>query len=175
MTTKNTIVEPAVETAVEIPAETIEETTDTTVELPTEDEPEAAPDTLEEPTTGNREAAKYRRQAREAETERDVFREQLTTARAEILRNTVETMRVDRTQKLNPAAFDDAITEADQYFTPDGGLDKTLLSGHLAAMHTTKPHWFVTDMTGLLYVPSEGAYMPKRHSSQTWERAFTDK
>lgn len=102
-------------------------------EVPTAEAPVTEPDT--EQQTGNREAAKYRRQLRDTENERDTLRERVTGyERAE-----VERLVADRL--ADPADLWVAGTELDSLRGKDGAIAPEKVKAAVAELLEQRPHW----------------------------------
>lgn len=111
-----------------------------------EDAPMEPVEPQEDDPRGNREAAKYRRQAREAEAARDNLTTQLTAARAQILKASF----AGHLGGLTVEALEAGGHPVDSFFGEEGTLDVTALT---AACRE------VADKFGLvqkLIVPNEG-------------------
>lgn len=157
-----------------------------------DEQPEETPEQPEpaEDSKAGREAAKYRRQAREAEAERDALAEQLTAARDEIVRQRlaqpvqIEVLNADGTRKANFGAeghqrnvmlnhpddlfrFTD-LTPAD-LFTEDGRLDNERLTAAVAELHQSRPELCGTPK---LIVPGVGKVPENMTLKPAFEAAF---
>lgn len=96
----------------------------------------------------NREAAKYRRQLRDTEAERDALAEQLTAAKQQILRNMLEedsSVRVtsdsrEKTVQFNTEATSD--TDLEALATEGEPLTRATLNQHLQQLYEVKPWLF---------------------------------
>lgn len=121
--------------------------------------------------SGNREAAKYRRQLRDAEAERDQLRTDLTVAREQILRHAVEQAKVGRAS-FNMDAYDDAALTVAEFFE-NGTLDSEKLAAHLNGLHESKPYLFTEPRLGNM-APREGSTVRDTGSraSAQWQAAF---
>ena len=122
------------------------------------------PDTDDTETTGNpnKEAAKYRRQLRDVEAERDAL-----TGQVEAMQRAMIESEVARAG-YKPAAFwsRDENT-ADQFFTDDGTLDTDALS---EAITTTARELGLTNGRGPV-APREGGTSRPR-ATKSWDSAF---
>lgn len=139
-----------------------EETT-TTIETP---EPEEAP---ENGSKAGREAAKYRRQLREAEAERDSLRASLTTTRGQLVRDALTGYKVNG-NTFNIAALGDAGIDTDSMFSEDGALHLETLDTVMTELAETKPYMFTPRPR--LVIPGEGN-IPDSRETSAWEEAFT--
>lgn len=126
--------------------------------------------TPEEATSPNREAAKYRRQAREAEAERDTLRGELTAARTEILRTAVTGYKIGA-DLFNGAALDDAGIDTDAIFT-DGKLDTGKLEAEMSALQQSRPYMFTRPRFGNI-APREGRAVNTGERRDGWKLAFS--
>lgn len=111
------------ETSTEAIAEDVQ--TDTTTEEVTQPDPEAQ--MADDDGKPGREAAKYRRQLREAEAERDELRTQLEALRR------AEVDRLVTEAKLKPAAVWAAGTELGNLLAQDGTVDPAKVGAAVAA------------------------------------------
>lgn len=89
---------------------------------------------------GNREAAKYRRQAREAQAELESVRAQLAAAQSTVLQNAAVQIRLDKGATLRP----DAVQELDHagMVTDEGSLNQEALQEQLERLHQERPYLF---------------------------------
>lgn len=101
---------------------------DVTVDPP---EPEAKPD--DKP---GREAARYRRQLRDAEAERD----RLAAALADRQHQDVTDIAADHL--LDPADFLLVHTDLSDFLDDDGNVDEAKVAEAVEQMRETRPHWF---------------------------------
>lgn len=136
---------------------TNENTNDTPVEAP-ESAPEAveAPVEVEEqeqPENGNREAAKYRRQLRDVEAERDKLNESLRAAQNTILEAALARFEVQIPTE-DPHAFrykifnSAAVRDLDLHHVfDDGVINRERVNAALAELTETKPYMFTGDTT----------------------------
>jgi len=148
--------------AAEVTDAEAQETTDQTAGSATPDEAPVAQDAGEDEGRGNREAAKYRRQLRDVEAERDALRGQLTAARAELLAQ-VPGLRIAE------GAHGEVFSEPDAMFSVDGSLNRAAIDAHVATLRTERPYLF--DMQRL-YIPAEGRQPEHVGSSRGWSDAF---
>lgn len=132
----------------------------TTNETPTEDAPEAAQDAVQEhqepatppgapvepdepqedddqPLNGNKEAAKYRRQLREVEAERDRLSEHLASARM----TTLEQHK--RSGFIQPGAVREVFPDPNAVFAPDGTIDVAAYDALFEVARKERPYLFV--------------------------------
>ena len=148
--------------AAELPDTDAQETTGQTAGSDTPDEAPVTQDAGEDESRGNREAAKYRRQLRDVEAERDALRGQLTAARAELLAQ-VPGLRIAE------GAHGEVFSEPDAMFSDDGSLNRAAIDAHVATLRTERPYLF--DMQRL-YIPAEGR-QPESHAvPRDWKDAF---
>lgn len=124
--------------------------------------PEETPD---EDPRGNREAAKYRKQLRETETERDDLRAALTAARLAVLSGHKSA------SQIAPTALAEAFTDPNAMFSPDGTVNSDAIAAHLQQLRAEKPHMFAP---ARMIVPSEGN-SPSSHAGDGWAGAFGPK
>ena len=161
--TKNSVENEMTETA--LAGETVTEPT------PTENETSVVEEAEEKSDRGNREAAKYRRQLRDTETERDSLRTALTSARTEILRAAVTGYKIDG-NTFNADALDDAGIDVEEVFGDDGRLDQDNLDAAMAAIADDKPYMFAPPQR--MIIPSEGR-APATSDPNNWTDAFAPK
>ncbi|MEU7764355.1 hypothetical protein AB0B25_04450 [Nocardia sp. NPDC049190] len=110
------------------------EQTDPTTEQHQAPDTEAA-ETDAEHQTGNREAAKYRRQLRDTEAERDSLRERVTTyERAEVERLVADHL-------ADPADLWVSGVELDALRGKDGAIDQDKVKTAVAELLEQRPHW----------------------------------
>lgn len=125
----------------------------------------AEPDEPQDDTRGNKEAAKYRRQARDAEAARDTLSGQLTAARAQI----VKASFTGHLGGLTVDALEAGGHPIDSFFGEDGALNVDAL---------TAAGREVADKFGLvqkLIIPNEGKSPTDYKSADKFETAFTPK
>lgn len=169
-----------------------DETPEPEAEKGKQTEPEQTDETPEPAEDGKagREAAKYRRQARQAEAERDALAEQLTAARDEIVRQRlaqpvqIEILNPDGTRKTNFGAEghqrnvmlnhpDDLFRFTDltpsDLFTEDGRLDNERLTAAVAELHKARPELCGTPK---LIVPTAGKVPENMTLKPAFEAAF---
>lgn len=123
-----------------------------------------------EQPNGNREAAKYRRQLREAETERDGLRERVTAyERAE-----VERLAADRL--TDPADLWTGGTDLETLRGKDGRIDPEKVRAAIDGVLEAHPHWQRSRRTppaaGSLRSGASGSSVDRLGTS--WARAFAD-
>lgn len=126
-------------------------------------------DTLE-PARSN-EAAKYRRQLRDTEAERDTLRESLRAARGELLRAALDGYQVGNTT-FNMDALPDAGLDTDALFTPEGTLNSDALTEHMTELATSKPYMFSPPER--TYIPA-GVEQDELRRALGFDTAFTPK
>ncbi|WP_051046295.1 hypothetical protein [Nocardia asiatica] len=141
-----------------------EQATDTAV-----DAPATETDSGEQPN-GNREAAKYRRQLRETETERDALRERVTAyERAE-----VERLAADR--MADPSDLWTGGTDLETLRGKDGAIDPAKVGKAIEGVLESHPHWQRTTRTrpavGSLRSGASGASVDGLATG--WAQAFAD-
>lgn len=125
--------------------------TDTTEPTtPDAETPAETPQETDQATNSNREAAKYRKQLREAESERDAAHALIADARRELLAAKLpqvehvigEGNSTCRVGHLRPEALDDAGIELDALF--DGmSINEDKLRAELTRVYETKPYLFI--------------------------------
>ena len=130
-------------------------------EAPAAPEPDETPDD----PRGNREAAKYRKQLRETESERDGLRAALTAARLAVL----STHKA--ASQIAPTALVEAFTDPNAMFNPDGTVNSDAITAHLQQLRADKPHMFAP---ARMIIPSEGN-SPSSHDGSGWVGAFGPK
>lgn len=137
-------------------------------ENPTENPTEAATEATQEPPTTEtpddnskpgREAAKYRRQLRDTETERDTLRESLRTARSEILRAHLTGHAIGGKQ-FNLDALQDAGIDTDEIFTNGGTLDPEAFETLMSGLLEHKPYMF-TELPKIRAGAESAAFVPQ--------------
>lgn len=126
------------------------EPTEQTEQVEQQDQESQTTDTTEQPDTANkagREAAKYRRQLRDTEAERDTLRQQLDAARRSIVASSKAAARLD------PAAREAAFADVDvnTMFNNDGTTNTEAIQAHVQNLRTTAPYMFPS-----LIIPNEG-------------------
>lgn len=131
------------------------ESTETTAEL------DSQPDETLEGKAG-REAAKYRRQLRDAEGERDTLRGQLDQARAQIITAAMGKGRGVTVEALTAAGHDVA-----DLFDADGHLDRDALD---TAVTATAAKFGITPAR--LHLPSEGKIPSSSRDTANFAAAF---
>lgn len=115
----------------------IEPTSETPDEVATEVPDDQASDQDEQrPDSANREAAKYRRQAREAQAERDQLREVVTAYRRREAEEAAEAAGLERGGDL----FDTGVDLA-ELLTDEGTVDAGKVKDAAAAVLSARPHW----------------------------------
>lgn len=152
-------------TADDVTAETPHTPTDGVQEQEVTDTPNEQEQPHDEDPRGNREAAKYRRQARDAEAARDTLAAQLTAARAQI----VKASFIGHHSGLTVEALEAGGHPVDSLFTADGSLD-------VAALNTAGRE--VADRFGLvqrMIIPSEGRSPSGNIASDDFHAAFAPK
>jgi hypothetical protein len=147
---------------------TIEDTAADDVTPPT---PEVPAEEQDDNASGNREAAKYRRQLRETEAERDGLSAKLEQAHRRI----ADTMLGN----VPSGAFWQMHPDVDDLRGEDGHLDPDKVAEAAQAVHTALglPGPFSNTPKGVIgpYVPSEGAFPDHPLSGDSWSDAFTPK
>lgn len=128
------------------------------------------PAEIPEPTRNN-EAAKYRRQLRDTETERDTLRDSLRAARTELLRSALDGYQVANTT-FNLDALSDAGLDTDALFTPEGTLNQDALTETMTELATAKPYMFSPPER--TYIPA-GAEQDELKRALGFDTAFTPK
>ncbi|UAK35201.1 hypothetical protein K8O92_16080 [Nocardia asteroides] len=124
----DTTPDPTVEPTEQQPTDTAPEpSTDTNVSV---DEADAG-----EQQNGNREAAKYRRQLRETETERDALRERVTAYE----RTEVERLAADRL--ADPSDLWTGGTDLETLRGKDGAIDPAKVGKAIEGVLESHPHW----------------------------------
>lgn len=155
-------------------------TTDSTPAESTTAAPEAAESPQQadtgENTPSNKEAAKYRRQLRETEAERDALREHLSTARGGMLTTLVDGLRVKSSQQLHPTAHAEVFTDPNAYFNDDGTVNEAAVTAKLEETYESHPHYFHRNLTGTGIIPNVGGTpdLPKV-SRDSFKEAFAPK
>lgn len=134
------------------PAATVEQDT-TEVETPTIGQPE------QDEKPGNAEAAKYRRQRREVEAERDAIAEQLTAARTQLIEGFVEQ------NGITPAGFWASGVTVDQLIDEDGKVS----AAHVAAAATQAMNALGLQKTTQPAVDHYLGHPSSTRTSSTWE------
>lgn len=145
-------------------------------------QPESAGTPAPEAEGGNREAAKWRRQLRDAEAERDAARDLVAKARAVLLAQAAEAMELDADPRpgetrrrplgrLQPGALaDTGIDPADLF---DGmELDRDKLRDRLAEAAAVKPYLFDDPRRRGNVAPTEGAPKVTGTAGSDWAAAF---
>lgn len=123
------------------------------------------------PDTGNnpnREAAKYRRQLRDVEAERDTLSEQLAAARQEMLNTAALNWRAGA-GSIHPEALDQAGLTPEGFFDDAGKLDEAALDERMTELKQQYRHMFQPHG---LYVPNEGRSPSNQELGNAWEEAF---
>lgn len=120
---------------------------------------------------GNREAAKYRRQLRDTEAQRDELSASLTQARTELLRAAVAEYKIGNS-RFNTAALEDAGLDVNAIFT-EGRINTEALDTQMTALHETKPYMFTEPKHGNI-APREGGTVRNAGKTSTgWQTAFS--
>lgn len=135
---------------------------------PETDDTSTVDDASDSGNNPNREAAKYRRQLRDVEAERDQLTEQLTAARQQILDNAALNWK-NGAGSIYPEALDQAGLKPEQFFTETGHLDQEALDQHMSALKQKYGHMF--QRPGLV-VPNEGRSPSSTDFGNAWEEAF---
>lgn len=169
------------------------ETIDEAVSAPQDGDQQAGAPGAAEPTNeaqadaeqgkAGREAARYRRQLRETEAERDQLLEQVQALHRQALtaaaRDITVTVTGERgnpvTRRLEPTGIDDALeaVDTDGLITSEGTVNTELLNERLAALHHEKPHYF--QQPNRLHLPSEGKQPRMKNSNTDFASAFAPK
>ncbi|MGV9540732.1 hypothetical protein ACWDSF_05345 [Nocardia beijingensis] len=153
------------------PIEPTEQSTDTDVDAPTASNDAVATETDSgEQPNGNREAAKYRRQLRETETERDALRERVTAyERAE-----VERLAADRL--ADPSDLWTGGTDLEMLRGKDGAIDPAKVGKAIEGVLESHPHWQRTTRprpaVGSLHSGATGSSVAGLPTG--WAQAFAD-
>ena len=131
-------------------------------------EPEAetiAEPVAEEPLSGNKEAAKYRRQARDAEAERDQLRDWLTESRR------IALAAHPRSKFFADGSHQEVFADPDALFDPKTGqIDQAKYDAHFEAVKAQRPY-----LMHRLIIPAEGGSPPGQYEENSWEKAFKTK
>src|SRR5690606_14650331 len=101
------------------------------------EQPDAQQSQEQGDTRANREAAKYRRQLREVEAERDELRQALTTARATILAGIAD-------RSVAPGVSAELFPDPDAYFSADGTVNRAALDATIQQAREARPYLFHT-------------------------------
>ncbi|KUF06767.1 hypothetical protein [Leucobacter sp. G161] len=137
------------ETVTENPTDT---TTEATLEPPTTE----TPDDTSKP---GREAAKYRRQLRDTETERDTLKNSLHAARTELLRAHLTAHAIGGKQ-FNLDALQDAGIDTEEIFTNGGTLDPEAFETLMSGLLEHKPYMF-TELPKIRAGAESAAFVPQ--------------
>lgn len=130
---------------------------------PAPDAPENEAPAQDDDPRGNREAAKYRKQLRDAEQQRDTLRTQLTASRISVLASSKELS----SSGMHPEAHIEAFAEPDSFFTDDGQINKAAVQARLAELRKEKPYLFTR-----MIIPNEGKAPANSGNSDAFETAF---
>lgn len=139
------------------------------------------------PDTGNREAAKYRRQLREVELERDELRGALEGARRDLVVSAIRSQKISKSratelgredaaemptfpQVIAETAIADALPQDLSTLFVDGALDQTKVAEHVYDTYATRPHLFAHSQGSAPVVP---AMKGVTHGSEGASKGFT--
>ncbi|MEV0711470.1 hypothetical protein [Nocardia aurea] len=126
-------------------------------------------ETESEQQPGNREAAKYRRQLRSTETERDALRERVTTYE----RTEVERLAADRL--ADPSDLWTGGADLESLRSEDGAIDPEKVRKAVDSVLESHPHWqrgsrAARPPAGSLYSGATGSTVGRLQT--TWSQAF---
>lgn len=134
------------------------------------------------PEVGNREAAKYRRQLRDVEVERDELRGALEAARREIVSSAMRSVAVSRwsagelgrtdadtvpikAQSIAETALAEAIPQDIGEMFVNGALDQEKIADYVFQTYADRPHLFTPSRGNAPVVPAMGGTTFSRESA----------